>query len=67
MIGVSPRRVSMVRGFLVLSSLMVLCRFAVMASGMRMMLRGPFVVLGCFLRHFPHCYRRAVSLAIVRL
>jgi hypothetical protein len=35
--SVAPRRMSMVRGFLVLSTIMMLRRFAVMPGGMRMM------------------------------
>ena len=36
--GVASRRVSVVRGFFVLSAVVMLCCFAVMAGGMRMVL-----------------------------
>jgi hypothetical protein len=50
--GVPPRTMRVVRRLFVMSSLVMLCRFVVVMSGMRTMFRCLFVVLGCFFRHF---------------
>jgi hypothetical protein len=46
-----PRRMRVVRRLFVMSSLVMLCCFVMMVSGMRTMFRCLFVVLGCFFRH----------------
>ena len=47
-----PRYMGMVRRFLVLSSLVLLCCFIVMAGGVSKMFVRLLVVLGSFFRHF---------------
>jgi hypothetical protein len=48
-VRVTSRRMSMMGGFFMLPSLMVLGRFAMMTGGMRMMFRRLFVMFSCFL------------------
>ena len=52
--GMAARGVSMVSGFLVLSAVMMLGGFSVVARRVGMVFRGLPVVFGCFLRHNPH-------------
>jgi hypothetical protein len=45
---VAPRRMRVVPGLFVISSLVMLCCLVMMASDMRTMFRCLFVVFGCF-------------------
>ena len=49
--GVAPRGMSMVRGLLMVSSIMMLRRFPMMARGVRMVFGSFLMVFGCFLGH----------------
>jgi hypothetical protein len=50
--SVPPRSVRMVPRLFVMTSLVMLCCFVMVVSGMRTMFRRLFVVLGCFFGHF---------------
>jgi hypothetical protein len=47
----TPRRMSMVRGLLMVSSIMMLRRFPMMARGVRMVFGSFLMVFGCFFGH----------------
>jgi hypothetical protein len=54
---VASSRVGMMCGFLVVSAIMMLGRFAVMVGSVCMMFGGLPMVLGCFFRHeYDPCY-----------
>jgi hypothetical protein len=55
-------RVGMMCGFLVVSAVVMLRRFAVMVGCVGMMLRGMLMMFGCFFRHEYHlCYEFSVA------
>ena len=49
--GVGPRGMRMVRRLLVVSTLVMLCRFLVVSGSVGVVLRSLPVMLSCFLRH----------------
>ena len=51
MSSVPPRRMRMVPRLFVMPSLVMLCRFVMVMSGMRTMFRCLFVMFACFFRH----------------
>jgi phosphatidylserine synthase len=55
-------RVGMMRGFLVVSAVVMLGRFTVMVGSVGMMFRGVPMMFSCFFRHeYDLCYRFSVA------